>query len=79
MEKSHHTDFNEDTTNESASVAYIVTYGCERWILRKNEETRLDAFQMKGLTKILRVSWTAKKTDEWILNKAGVKRALLDT
>jgi len=38
--------------------------------LRKNEETRLDAFEMKGLRRILRVSWTAKKTNEWVLNKA---------
>ena len=28
---------------------------------------------------ILRVSWTAKKINEWVLNKAGVKRELLDT
>jgi len=49
------------------------------WTLRKNEERRLDAFEMKGLRKILRVSWTAKKTNEWVLNKAGVKRELLDT
>ena len=34
---------------------------------------------MKGLRKILRVSWTAKKTNEWVLNKTGVKRELLDT
>jgi len=34
---------------------------------------------MKGLRKILRVSWTAKKTNEWVLTKAGVKRELLDT
>jgi len=27
----------------------------------------------------MRVSWTAKKTNEWVLNKAGVKRELLDT
>jgi len=27
----------------------------------------------------MRVSWTARKTNEWILNKAGVKRELLDT
>jgi len=33
---------------------------------------------MKGLRKILRVSWTAKKTNEWALNKAGVIRELLD-
>ena len=47
--------------------------------LRKNEETRLDAFATKGLRKILRVSWTANKTNEWILNKAGVKRELIDS
>ena len=39
----------------------------------------LDAFEMKGLRRILRVLWTAKKTNEWVLNKAGVKRELLDT
>jgi len=44
-----------------------------------NEETRLDAFEIKGPRKILRVSWTAKKTNEWVLNEAGVKRQLLDT
>jgi len=34
---------------------------------------------MKGLRKILWASWTAKKTIEWVLNKAGVERELLDT
>jgi len=34
---------------------------------------RLDAFEMKGLRRMLRVSWTAKKTNEWVLSKAGVK------
>ena len=57
----------------------VATYGCESWTLGKNEETRLGAFEMKGLRKILRVSWTAKKTNEWVLRKAGVKRELLDT
>ena len=45
----------------------------------QHEETRLDAFEMKGLREIMQVSWTAKKTNEWVLNKAGVKRELLDT
>ena len=62
-----------------ALVWPVATYGCESWTLRKNEETRLDAFEMKVLRRILRVSWTAKKTNEWVLNKAGVKRELLDT
>jgi len=39
----------------------------------------VDAFEMKGLRKILRVSWKAKKTNELVLNKAGVKREQLDT
>jgi len=57
----------------------VTTCGCESWTLRKSEETRLDASEMKGLRRTLRVSWTAKKTNEWVLNKAGVKQELLDT
>jgi len=67
MEKSQHTDFNEDTPNESAIVWPVATYGCESWTLRKNEETRLGAFEMKGLRKMLRVSWTA--TGHWVWRK----------
>jgi len=62
-----------------APVWPVITYGCESWTRRKNEETGLEAFEMKGLRTILRVSWTAKKTTEWVLNKSGVKRELLDT
>ena len=65
MKKLQHTDFNEDATNKSASVA-CRKYGCESWTLRKNEDSRLDAVETKGLRKILRVSWIAKKTNEWV-------------
>ena len=34
---------------------------------------------MKGLRKILRIFGTAKKTNKWVCNKAGVKKELLDT
>ena len=39
-----------------AIVWPVATYGCEGWTLRKKEETRLDAFELKVLKKILRVS-----------------------
>jgi len=52
-----------------ALVWPVATYGCESWTLRKNEETRLEAFEMKGLIKILRVSWTAKKKMSEFLTK----------
>jgi len=45
------------------------TYGCESWTLRKNEETHLEAFEMKGLRKSLRASRTAKKTMSGFLTK----------
>ena len=38
-----------------------------------SERMKKHVFEMKGLRKILRVSWTVKKTNEWVLNKAGVK------
>jgi len=44
-----------------ALVWPVAMHGPESWTLKKNEETRLDAFEMKGLRKILRVSWTAYK------------------
>ena len=63
-----------------ALVWPVATYGCESWTPGKNEESRrLDAFEMKGLGKILWVSWTAKKTNEWVLNKAGVEITAIDT
>jgi len=75
ISKSHSIPISTKIRLTKALVWPVATYGCESWTLRKNE----DAFEMKGLRKILRVSWTAKKTNEWVLNKAGVKRELLDT
>jgi len=49
-------------------------YGCESWTLRKNEETRLGAFDIKRLIKIFRVSRSATKTNKWVLNKAVTHR-----
>jgi len=55
----------KNTTNQFTviiiTVWTVAAYGCESWALRKNEEARLDAFQLKGLRKILQVSWTENK------------------
>ena len=76
--KSHSIPISTTIRLMEALVWPVATYGCESWTLRKNEETRLDAFEMKGLRKILRLLWTPKITNEWVLDKAGV-RELLDT
>jgi len=60
--KSHNIPISTKIRLMKALVWPVATYGCKSWTLRKNEEARLDAFEVKGLRKILRVSWTAKKT-----------------
>jgi len=77
--KSHSIPISAKIRQIKALVWSVATYGCESLTFKKNEGTRLDAFEMKERRKILRVSWTAKKKNEWVLNKAGVKRKLLDT
>ena len=73
-----HADFNEDTTNESASVACSNT---RLWKLDSQKEWRSTSWRLwdESTEKNSAGSWTAKKTNEWVLNKAGVKKELLDT
>ena len=73
---------NEESGAENSCLAFsTLAFWCRIFMSRNfmsrifsvPEEARLDAFEMKGLRRILRVSWTAKKTNEWVLNKAAVK------
>jgi len=52
-----------------ALVWPVAMYGCESWTFRKNEETRLDAFEMKGLRKTLRVRGQQRKQMSGFLTK----------
>ena len=63
------------SSNWKSGVRYVYTRGGAAWGML----TGKGKYVMKGLRKILRVSWTAKKTNEWVLNKAGEKKKLLDT
>jgi len=58
--KSHSIRISTKIRLMKALVWPVATYGCESWTFRKNKETRLDAFEIKGLRQILRVSWTAR-------------------
>ena len=60
-----------------ALVWPVAMHGCESWTLRKPDEAKINTFEMKCLRQVLRVSWTAKKTNEWVLNAAGMERSLL--
>ena len=47
----------------------VVTYGCESWTVKKAECWRIDAFQLWCWRRLLRVSWTARRSNQSILKE----------
>ena len=52
-----------------AMVFPVVMYGCESWTIKKGECQRIDAFELWCWRRLLRVSWTARRSNQSILNK----------
>ena len=50
-----------------AMVFPVVMYGCESWIIKKAECQRIDAFELWCWRRLLRVPWTARKSNQSIL------------
>ena len=50
-----------------AMVFLVVMYGCESWTIKKGEHQRIDAFELWCLGRLLRVLWTARKSNQSIL------------
>ena len=47
----------------------VVTYGCESWTIKKVEHQRIDAFELWCWRRLLRVPWTAKRSNQSILKE----------
>ena len=52
-----------------AMVFPVVTYGCESWTVKKAECRRIDAFELWCWRRPLRVPWTARRSNQSILNE----------
>ena len=52
-----------------ATVFLVVTYGCESWSVKKAECQRIDAFELWCLRRLLRVPWTARRSNQSILKE----------
>ena len=50
-----------------ATVFPVVMYGCESWTVKKAERQRIDAFELWCLRRLLRVPWTARRSNQSIL------------
>ena len=52
-----------------AMVFPVVMYGCESWTIKKAEHRRIDAFKLWCWRRLLRVPWTARRSNESILKE----------
>ena len=52
-----------------AMVFPVVMYGCESWIVKKTERRRINAFELWCWRRLLRVSWTSRRSNQSILKE----------
>ena len=59
-----------------AMVFPVVMYGCENWTIKKAECQRIDAFELWYWRRLLRVPWTARRSNQSILKEINPKYSL---
>ena len=59
-----------------AMVFPVVMYGCESWILKKAEHQRIDAFELWCWRRLLRVPWTARRSNQFIIKEINPEYSL---
>ena len=59
-----------------AMVFPVVMYGCESWTIEKAECRRMDAFELWCWRRLLRVPWTAKRSNQSIIKEVSPEYAL---
>ena len=59
-----------------AMVFPVVMYGCESWTVKKAEHQRIDAFELRCWKRLLRVPWTAKRSNQSILKEISPEYSL---
>ena len=69
MLKSRHITLPTKICLVKAMVFPVVRYGCESWTIKKAECRRIDAFELWCWRRLLRVPWTAKRSNQSILKE----------
>ena len=59
-----------------AMVFPVVMYGCESWTIKKAELQRIDAFELWGWRRLLRVPWTARRSNQSTLKEVSPEYSL---
>ena len=61
---------------DKAMVFPVVMYGCESWTIKKTEHQRIDAFELWCWRRLLRVPWTARRSNQSILKEINPEYSL---
>ena len=67
--KSRHITLPTKVRLVKAMVFPVVMYGCESWTVKKAERRRIDAFEVWSWRRLLRVPWTARRSNQSILKE----------
>ena len=59
-----------------AMVFPVVMYGCESWTVKKAEHQRIDAFELWCWRRLLRIAWTARRSNQSILKEINPEYSL---
>ena len=59
-----------------AMIFPVVMYGCESWTVKKAERQRIDAFELWCRRRLLRVPWTARRSNQFILKESSPRCSL---
>ena len=59
-----------------AMVFLVVMYGCENWTIKNAEHQRIDAFELWCWRRLLRVPWTARRSNQSILKEISPEYSL---
>ena len=68
--------FTHKSPPSKAMVFPVVMYGCESWTIKKAECWRIDAFELYCWRRLLRVPWTARKSNQSILKEINLEYSL---
>ena len=75
IKKHRHYFANKDWYSQSYGFP-VVMYGCESWTIKKAERGRIDAFELWCWRRLLRVPWTAKRSNQSILKEISPEYSL---
>ena len=76
IQKQRHYFANKGPSSQGYGFSSSHVYGCESWTIKKAEHRRIDGFELWCWRRLLRVPWTARRSNQWILKEISPECSL---